>query len=101
MSNKLGQRKQRKQLMTHLTGDPTDSWAAVELFRWQYGKLPSTTDMRPLDVPVALRAMAAALLRVSPSEWPTPQNLSSVLFYVAKQLTEQQKQAAKKHSDWT
>ena len=38
------------------------NWAQVELFRWQYGELPvDESDTRPLDVPLALEKMAAAV----------------------------------------
>jgi hypothetical protein len=38
----------------NLTSDPGDSWAEVELWRWQYGDLPQPNDMRPLYVPAGL-----------------------------------------------
>jgi hypothetical protein len=70
-----------------LQHDPNDSWAEVELWRWQYGELPASTDMRPLDVAAALRGMAAAIEKgckeKKPDEMPSPFNVCSVLRYVA------------------
>lgn len=39
-----------------------DNWAKVELFRWQHGELPKSDDTRKLDVAVASKKMANALL---------------------------------------
>lgn len=43
--------------------DPADSWARVELYRWQHGHLPGQEgeEEKPLDEPAALIAMADAL----------------------------------------
>lgn len=64
--------------------DPNDSWALVELYRWQHGTLPETVDEKPLDEAAGLRAMAEALETKPPTEWPEPFNIASVLKYAAK-----------------
>jgi hypothetical protein len=70
-----------------LEHDPNDNWAEVELWRWQYGELPASTDMRPLNVPEGLRGIAAAIEKGckehKPDEMPSPFNVCSVLRYVA------------------
>lgn len=63
---------------------PEDSWAKVELWRWQYGTLPQPDDMRPLDVSEGLRGMAAAICKGDKSNFPTPFNVVAVLEYAAK-----------------
>lgn len=84
MSNRLGLKKQREQMLTALSGSPNDSWAAVELYRWQHGELPTPTGSKPLDIPAALTKMAEALVRLEGGNTPSPQNVASVLSYVAK-----------------
>jgi hypothetical protein len=72
--------------------DPADSWAQVELHRWQYGELPQPTDMRPLNVAEGLRKMADAIQtgchREATAEqrenMPAPFNVCSVMRYAAK-----------------
>ena len=67
--------------------DPDDSWAQVELFRWQHGRLPSEeTDKQNivLSVPAAMRAMAIALQKGHPDAMPAVHNTASVLKYAAK-----------------
>ena len=86
MSQKLGLKKQREQMMAALTGESNDSWAAVELYRWQHGELPPPTGSKPLDVPTALVKMAEALSQPDQTKWPAPFNVASVLAYAAKQL---------------
>ena len=86
MSDKLGLKKQRERLMSALTGEPNDSWASVELYRWQYGELPPPTGSRPLDVSAALIKMAEALSQPDQSKWPSPFNIASVLAFTAKKL---------------
>ena len=67
--------------------NPSHSWAQVELFRWQYGVLPAGDDMRPLDVPIALRNMAKAIIDGCSTgdreNMPSPSNVVSVLEYAA------------------
>lgn len=41
--------------------DPDRAWIMVELFRWQYGKLPGSDDMRKVDLVEATRKMALAI----------------------------------------
>jgi hypothetical protein len=69
---------------------PDDSWAQVELFRWQYGVLPEPDDMRPIIVPEALKKMAEALranMKAGTLEKaPDPFNCSQVMLYAAKLL---------------
>ena len=63
---------------------PEDSWAKVELWRWQYGTLPQPDDMRPLDVAAGLRGMAEAIRKGDRNNFPTPFNVIAVLEYAAK-----------------
>lgn len=69
--------------------DPNDSWAEVELFRWQYGELPKSNDTRKLDVSAGIKGMAKAfeegtILGSDLNKMPTPMNLISVLKYLSK-----------------
>lgn len=86
MSGKLGLKKRREQFMGVLTGEANDSWAAVELFRWQYGELPKPGDLRRMSIPEAMRKMADGFMAKSPSGWPSPMNLMSVFEYAAKEI---------------
>lgn len=86
MSEKPGLKKQREQLIALITGETNDSWAEVELYRWQYGELPPSNGSKPLDVPTALEKMAEALSQPDKTKWPSPFNVASVLAYAAKQL---------------
>jgi len=75
--------------------DANDSWALVELYRWQYGVLPGDRndkpEGRPLDIPEAMEKMAKALTAKDGEEMPTPMNVASVLMFAAK-LVKQQKE---------
>ena len=71
-------------MMKKLELDPKNNWARVELWRWQYGELPADNDMRPLIIPIALNAMAEALL--SDKVRPTPFGIATVLKYIADLL---------------
>lgn len=74
--------------------DANDSWAQVELFRWQYGTLPAPTDLRPLNVAEGLRKMADAIQAAMTTgateeeqkNIPAPFNVFSVMIYAAKLL---------------
>ena len=61
--------------------DLNNNWAKVELWTWQYDKLPSNDDDRPLDIPVALNAMANALLNNKTK--PQLYSVAAVLRYIA------------------
>ena len=61
--------------------DPADSWARVELWRWQYGILPSADDMRPLEVSQGMVNLAE---NISHSN---PHNVACVLRYAAKLIS--------------
>lgn len=63
---------------------PGDSWARVELWRWQYGTLPQPSGMRPLDVASGLRGMAAAIRKGDHENFPSPMNVATVLEYAAR-----------------
>ena len=63
---------------------PEDSWAKVELWRWQYGTLPQPDDMRPLDVAAGLRGMATAIRKGDRDNFPSPGNVVAVLEYAAR-----------------
>lgn len=97
MSNKLGQKKRKEQILksnphhVNLTRDPNDSWAEVELYRWQHGELPPQDgNCKELNVPEALNKMAEAFEknRNEPKNWPAPFNIVSVLKYAAKLIKE-------------
>lgn len=62
---------------------PEDSWAQVELFRWQYGSLPEPEDFRPVEVPIAVRNMADALMSGDQKEMPSVFNVAYVMRYLA------------------
>ena len=66
-----------------LTAEEHGAWARVELWRWQYGMLPTTNDMRPLNVPLGLRGMARAIRTCDPDNFPSPFNVAEVLDYAA------------------
>ena len=75
-----------------LERDPNDSWAQVELYRWQHGELPPQDDTcKELDEPTALWAMAAAIEEGCKSgkreDMPSPYNVCSVLRYAAKNFS--------------
>ena len=63
---------------------PEDSWAMVELWRWQYGTLPQPGDMRPLDPAAGLRGMADAIRKGDRENFPSPGNVVAVLEYAAR-----------------
>jgi hypothetical protein len=66
---------------------PEESWARVELWRWQYGHLPAANDEQPLDVAAGLRGMAEAIRKGDLSNFPTPFNVIAVLEYAAKVIS--------------
>jgi hypothetical protein len=70
--------------------DPNDSWAMVELYRWQHGELPPNKNSKELDESIALRNMADAIEEGCKtgdhSMMPTPFNVCSVLRYIAKKI---------------
>ena len=75
-----------------LERDANDSWAQVELYRWQHGELPPQNDTcKQLDEPAAIRAMADAIeagCRAGDSkQMPSPYNVCSVLRYAAKNFS--------------
>ncbi len=68
--------------------DPNDSWAQIEIYRYQYGYLPgeNSDGMEPINISEGLRGMANALNNPDQSKWPKPFNVASVLTYAAKVL---------------
>lgn len=68
--------------------DPYESWALVELYRWEHGQLPGIDGKpeQPLSVPGGLLAMASAIEKGDPSNFPTPHNVCCVLRFVAARL---------------
>jgi hypothetical protein len=66
--------------------NPEDDWAKIELWRWQYGKLPDND--RPLDVSKGLMSMAKAIAdgceSGDRSKMPTPFNVCEVLRFCAR-----------------
>jgi hypothetical protein len=79
--------------------DPEESWAQVELWRWQHGELPGPGDMRPLNVSEGLRGMAAAIETRDMSKFPSPFNVMTVLRYAAKLLEKQGQESAEGAED--
>lgn len=65
--------------------DPDDSWAMVELHRWQHGHMPQDP-AEQLNVPEGLRGMAKAIEVGNPKNFPAPSNVVDVLRFVAKSL---------------
>lgn len=71
--------------------DPNDSWAQVELYRWQHGELPPQNgNCKELDESIAAVAMADAIelgcKNNDRSIMPSPYNVCSVLKYLAKKI---------------
>ena len=93
---KLGLKKQREAVLKNMgvsDFDGNDSWAQVELYRWQHGDPPpqDQTKCKDLLISEGLKAMAGALLDPNAKEKPTMFNLASVLNYAGKQLEGQEK----------
>lgn len=75
-------------MKTHQIEDDTnDSWAEVELFRWQYGVLPTPGDDRKLDIAAGIAGMAKAIAKNDPENFPTPYNVMAVLRFASKKLS--------------
>lgn len=79
--------------------DPNDSWAQVELYRWQHGALPPQDETcKKLDEPTALRAMADAIelgcKTKNREAMPDPYNVCSVMRYVAGKLARSKEENA-------
>lgn len=74
--------------------DYNDTWARVELHRWQYGELPQPSDRRPLVIAEGLRNMAQAIengckrdaTHADREAMPEPFNVVSVMRFVAKMV---------------
>lgn len=75
--------------------DPNDSWARVELYRWQHGCLPNQPghEEQQLDEAAGLEGMARAIEENKRDNFPTPMNVISVLRYAAKRLREVRNEA--------
>ena len=69
---------------------PDDSWARVELYRWQYGELPNN-DSPPLSVPKGLQAMAKAIRDGDADNFPSPYNVITVLEYASRIIEKNEK----------
>lgn len=59
-----------------------DTWAEVELWRWQYGHLPDSSDTQPLDIKIATQKMAEALLEGKVQ----PFSAASVIKFLGRQF---------------
>lgn len=74
-------------ITVELDYDPNDSWALVELSRWQTGELPNP-DSPPLDISLALKHIANNIEKNVKSHTPehliSPSNLVSILRYLSK-----------------
>lgn len=71
--------------------DPEDSWAQVELYRWQHGELPpQDKTCKELNESVAIRCMADSIevgcMSGGATPMPTPFSVCSVLRYMAKKI---------------
>lgn len=71
--------------------DPNDSWARVELYRWEHGELPPNDGTsKPLHEFLGLLAMAHAIEEGCKKKditiMPSPYNVISVMRYIAKKL---------------
>ena len=62
--------------------DEGGEWARIELFRWQYDELPTTTDLRNLDIRKAVAKMAVAIVQGE----ATRENTAIVLVYLTTLL---------------
>ena len=76
---------------TKIPPSADDNWALVELYRWQYGELP-TEGAKPLNIGLGLQGMAKAIKDAGEagdfSQMPTPFNVMMVLEYMARQNME-------------
>lgn len=62
-----------------------DSWAEVELYRWQHNELPTNENSKPLDISKALEIMGNNMIGNGDSQQiPSPFNVGAVLLYLAK-----------------
>jgi len=68
--------------------DQDDSWAEVELYRWQHGKLRNAPGHveQPFSAPEGLRGMAKAIELGDRNNFPTPFNVTAVLAYAARRI---------------
>ena len=74
--------QEARQALRKLVGDPNDSWAQVELYRWQHGELPPQDDTcKALSVPAGLRGMATAIEKRDYGDFRSAaSDVASVLF---------------------
>lgn len=89
MSQKLGDKKKRELFQKNISSEGNDSYAQVELYRWQHGALPPQDSAlcKPLSVPTGLRSMAMAFCEPPDNDaWPHPFNIASVFEFCAKQI---------------
>lgn len=74
-----------------LDRNPNDSWAEVELYRWQYGDLPDGAEL-PLSIKAGysnmINAVRDAVTSGDPGDLPDFSNFLSVLEYVKKYMPE-------------
>jgi hypothetical protein len=73
--------------------NPEDSWAQVELYRWQHGELPPKKDEKKLDIAVGLKNMAQAIEDGCKARdtklMPPPFSVCAVLKYISRVIEEQ------------
>ena len=65
-----------------LARDDADEFARIELFRWQFDELPTTTDLRRVDIRKAVAKMAVAIVQGE----ATRENTAIVLVYLTSLL---------------
>lgn len=72
------------------TPDPEDSWAQVELYRWQYGELPTEGNCKPLipseGMLKATEALEKGIKNKATVYDPSAHNYISMVKYCAKLL---------------
>lgn len=87
MSDKIETAK-RDKFAELLQSQANDSWARVELYRWQHGEMPPQDSMtcKELSIPEALRAMSMTFCENDHEKWPIPFNIASVMQFAAKEL---------------
>ncbi len=66
----------------HSTGN--DSWARVELYRWQHDKLPTDNDNQEMIISKALSSAAIKLINPIEGQTISPLAVASVLMYLSK-----------------
>lgn len=89
IKEQMGKEMYSKREMIEAFDSPksNDMWAEAALFKWANGREPSPNDKeQAIDVVKGLKNMANALMNTDPRKMPTPHELTSVLYYLANNL---------------